>query len=49
VCGCGLSQGRCNMGACDSMLCGFEHEWLVAPKALCTLHEKGKWDVLDGM
>jgi hypothetical protein len=29
------------MGACDSMLCGFKHEWMATPKALCTLHEKG--------
>jgi hypothetical protein len=42
VCGCGLSQGKCNMGACDSMLCGFKHEWLATLKALGTLHEKGK-------
>jgi hypothetical protein len=37
------------MGACDSMLCGFKHEWLDAPKEICTFHEKGKWDVLDWM
>jgi hypothetical protein len=36
------------MGACDSMLCGFEHDWMATPKTLCTLHEQGKWDVLDG-
>jgi hypothetical protein len=41
VYGCGLSQGRCNIRACDSMLGSFMHEWLVAPKTLCTLHENG--------
>jgi hypothetical protein len=35
------------MGACDSMLCRFEHEWLATLKELCTLHGKGHWDVLD--
>jgi hypothetical protein len=36
------------MGSCESMLCGFEHEWSVASKAVFTLHEKGQWNVLDG-
>jgi hypothetical protein len=37
------------MGACDSMLCDFEHDYMATLKELYTLHEKWQWDVLDGM